>query len=413
MLLALVVVVLVALVVTIAVVAGGSNKGAKATPTTLAHAPAGSTASPNESTPSHPVVVAGTASNPWVAQTVPPNAASYLYDITCSTSKACVAVGKTGSCPQQGVMCNSGGYAVILATTDGGQTWETRSYPSNSSLFSNGYLFSVSCGSSTVCLAGGSGSQMVLLSSHDGGATWVSDSYPPELANGHIFQVYCKTASDCWALGGTSTSFILATTDGGQSWTQQHVPSGLGINAVGLLTIGCVTTSNCVLAADAGGSLLILGTHDGGSSWSVRPYPSTIATKSSDIGFTSCSTKGSCYISGSTSSASGGPPVVVASHDSGSTWETVRFPSSLGLTSVNWIRCADGSHCWALVSGTSGPMMLASSDGGSSWAVQSIPSNVGLANRGLVGLACPDTSTCWAVGDNAANTAPVILAARP
>ena len=410
MLLAVVLAVLVAAVVSIALVSGGSDKGAKgATTTTVASAPAGS---PAPSTASPPTVVAGTSSDPWAAQTLPSNTANYLYDISCSTTTTCWAVGKTGSCPQ-GVMCNSGGRAVIVATDDGGQTWEPQQYPTDSPLFSDGYLFSVSCGAPTACVAGGSGSQMVLLSTHDGGSTWVSDSYPSELSEGHIFGVFCKTASNCWAVGGASnTPFILATTDGGQSWKEQHVPSALGVSPNGLLTMGCTTTSNCVMAANAGGSLLILVTKDGGSNWSAQPYPASISAKSNDIGFVSCPTQSSCYISGSTTSIAGGAPVVLATHDGGAAWESVRFPSSLGLTAINWIRCAGGSHCWALASGASGPMILATTDGGSNWAAQPIPTNLGVSDKGLAGLTCPKVSACWVVGNNAADTNPVILAAR-
>ncbi len=144
--LAVVVVLLVVAAVSIALVSGGSNTGGKASSTTTsAPAPARSASPGSGSRPSHAVVVAGSSSSPWATQTIPSNTANYLYDISCPNSKTCLAVGKTGSCPQ-GVMCNSGGSAVILATTDGGQTWEPQQYPTNSTLFSDGYLFSVSCG---------------------------------------------------------------------------------------------------------------------------------------------------------------------------------------------------------------------------------------------------------------------------
>lgn len=413
--LAVVAVVLAVVAVSIVLVAGSSNKGAKGsatTATTVAPAHGSSASSTTPSGPSRSVVLAGTASAPWVAQATPSGSTvNNLFDIACVSPTTCWAVGKTG----QNRYCGSGciSKAVILATTNGGQTWESQQYPTSTGLNSNGYVFSVSCVSASTCMAAGSGNQMVILSTHDGGATWVSDPYPAALAAGHLFQAYCVTASHCWAIGSTATApFVLATTDGGQTWSQQNLPAGLDFGTNGLYDIACTTTSHCFMAANVGGSLAILTSGNGGSSWSVQPYPSNISAKTDGIGFISCPTARSCYISGPETSSSGGSPVILGTHDGGATWSSQHYPSSLGLTGIDKLRCADASHCWAVATGASGSVMLATSDG-SSWAVQPMPSNLGLGSQGLVGVACPRVSTCWAVANNTKTNTALILAARP
>jgi photosystem II stability/assembly factor-like uncharacterized protein len=408
------------LVVSIAIVlaSGGSKKGKGSgngqAATTLAPAHTGTTShgSTPASTPPSTAVVAGTSSDPWVAQTIPPGVATSLFDISCVSAKACWVVGTADRNTTYCTTSSCTGSAVILATKDGGQSWVTQQYPTNTGLGASGFLFSVSCGSSSTCSAGGSGDQMALLSTHDGGATWVNGHYPSGLAGGHIFQVVCVGADHCWALGGQSaTPFILATTDGGQSWSQQKLPSGLGLSANGLHSIACATTSRCVIAAEASNSLVILTTNDGGSSWSKQPYSSSISAKTQALGFVSCPTKSDCYITGYNTSLSGGVPVILATHDGGSTWVSQSYPSSLGLAKLTWVKCSDGAHCWSVGTAASGAVIVATSDGGRSWATQSIPSGLGLSSQGLIDVSCPKTSACLVIGT--ANSTPVVLAAKP
>lgn len=404
LLLAIVGVVLVAAVVITLVVSGGSGKSGNGSEKA---ASPGSTPPAAASGPSRPAVVAGTTADPWVAQAVPSDGSPYLFNISCSSTKDCWAVGKINakaycrqsSCP---------GNAVIIATKDGGQTWQFQ-YPTVAGLESSGYLYDVSCGSPTACQASGAAGPMAIISTDDGGSTWVSETYPSQLADGHIFQVYCKTANNCWALGSQSDApFLLATTDGGRNWTEQHYPSNLGISTNGLFFISCATTSHCVMVADAGGTLVILATDNGGSSWSMQPYPSSITAKTNGVGYISCPTERACYITGFTTSVSGGTPVILATHDGGSTWVQQSYPSSLGLTALNMVQCADGSHCWAVGEGSSGSsMILATSDGGATWEAQTIPSNLGLRTDGLIALNCQSLSACWVLGNAA--TAPVVL----
>jgi photosystem II stability/assembly factor-like uncharacterized protein len=346
--------------------------------------------------------LAGSPSNPWVQQTIPSDITTgHLFAIWCASSQKCWAVGSNGPS------------ATILATTDGGQTWAAQNYPTNTGLASHGHLFSVTCGSPTACQAVGSGDQLSILSTHDGGANWVSDAYPSGLANGHLFTVFCATAATCWALGGdpTGTPVILNTTDGGQSWREQPYPSGLGLSGNGFLSIGCGNPSSCVIAANAGGTLVLLATSDGGQNWSVRPYPSSISAKTNGVGSISCPTVQACYLTGFTTSTAGGTPIILATHDGGTTWASQPYPSSLGLQTLDAIWCASGSDCWTLGSASSGPVILATSDGGSSWAPQAFPSSSGLGSNGLVGVACSGASACFIIGSGASSE-PVIMGAK-
>jgi photosystem II stability/assembly factor-like uncharacterized protein len=96
-------------------------------------------------------------------------------------------------------------------------------------------------------------------------------------------------------------------------------------------------------------------------------------------------------------------------------WSLHQAPGST-LTSV---ACPSRSNCWAVgmygSPGTeSSAEILASSDGGRSWTEQQVPDAVQTGSGSLAAVSCPDTETCWAVGQDppssGADSVPIVLA---
>jgi hypothetical protein len=85
-------------------------------------------------------------------------------------------------------------------STDGGSTWSAGTLPSGVA-----FLDSVSCASTSDCVAAGLGIGDAVYST-DGGSTWSSDTLPSEVA--FLYSVSCASTSDCFATGMGNTTTI-------------------------------------------------------------------------------------------------------------------------------------------------------------------------------------------------------------
>jgi len=91
-----------------------------------------------------------------------------------------------------------------------------------------------------------------------------------------------------------------------------------------------------------------------------------------------------------------GSLVILASSDSGSTWDTSAIPELKG--SIECARMASAEEGWVVGSGDGDtPLVLRTEDGGATWAEQSVPSGVGR----VLSITCLDKSTAWALADSA------------
>jgi photosystem II stability/assembly factor-like uncharacterized protein len=125
----------------------------------------------------------------WTRRSSGPGTYTALYGIACPTSKDCLAVG------------SQGGAGTILASSDGGTTWQSRSAAIQA-------LASITCPTSNDCLAGGSAAGSFLVSA-DGGTTWSSRSTGSDQL---VFGFACPTSSTCLAV--TENGAILKSPDG-------------------------------------------------------------------------------------------------------------------------------------------------------------------------------------------------------
>jgi len=182
-----------------------------------------------------------------------------LKGVACFTSRDCLAVGGNGP----DVWVGNGDEvehtqpATILASTDGGASWEKRS--SGTGTYTA--LYGIACPSAKDCLAVGGGvpGGSTVLASLDGGATWHSR---PSAAKAYVLDgIACPTARACLAVGESlsGAGTVLASSDGGATWQSR---ASVGPALAG---ITCPTSKDCLVAESAPGSFL--ATADGGATW--------------------------------------------------------------------------------------------------------------------------------------------------
>jgi photosystem II stability/assembly factor-like uncharacterized protein len=168
----------------------------------------------------------------------------------------------------------------MYSTSDGGLSWSKSSLPEGrnasvgwtSSSFadaSDGYV-AVQLGAPA-----GAGLQPVsLMATHDGGATWETLPTPP--VAGYIS---FGDPSDGWLDGGANGSELFRTTDGGRSWSQIQVPAPEGVGSIvsyGLPRIGedgdgllPVTYNGAGEGGNESTTVGVFQTSDGGEDWSL------------------------------------------------------------------------------------------------------------------------------------------------
>ncbi|HUB09086.1 MAG TPA: YCF48-related protein [Myxococcales bacterium] len=140
-----------------------------------------------------------------------------------------------------------GAQGTILATTDGGQTWQTQTAPTSVDLY--GVFFLPDAQTGWVVGTGGT-----ILHTSDGGATWTAQSSPTTHT---LYAVVFTDAQHGFCAGEEEA--LLQTADGGATWTGRD---GL------LLSVNALAFPDAQhgFAAGWGGNVLL--TIDGGNSWS-------------------------------------------------------------------------------------------------------------------------------------------------
>ena len=256
-----------------------------------------------------------------------------------------------------------GAKGSILASADGGKTWNPQTNPSQDDLF--GITFAVD--GVRGWAAGWNGT---ILASADGGKTWNRQTSPSQ---DHLYGIaFAADGSHGWTVGEKGT--ILASADSGKTWNRQTSSSQEALHSVAFTADGshgwAVGTSGAIFVSA-----------DGGKTWSRQTSASYIYLLG--IAFAADNLHGW---------AVGRSGTILASADGGKTWNRQTSPSQEDLIGVVAF-AADGSHDWTVENdGT----ILASADGRKTWNPQT-----NSRQEDFFGLAfAADGSHRWMVGRN-------------
>jgi hypothetical protein len=345
----------------------------------------------------------------WSTGTVPSEVGeSSLSSVSCASTSDCVAVG---------YYLNGSSYVgTALYSTDGGSTWSTGTLPGGVS-----DLSSVSCASTSDCVAVGqvgSGSSEIgaTLYSTDGGSTWSTGTVPSEVGESSLSSVSCASTSDCVAVGGYYGGLTLYSTDGGATWGIGSLPSEVKL----LRSVSCASTSDCVAVGfyslSAGAALY---STDGGVTWSAG----TLASEVGILVSVSCASTSDCFATGEGGNATSvgalvlsfapvpPAPPIIGTATAGNAKATVRFtpPADIGgsaitgytVTATDSTTPANGGET---ASGTSSPITVTGLTNGDSYTFNVVATNaVGSSESSATSnAATPTNSPCLAYTGNAA-----------
>ena len=259
---------------------------------------------------------------------------------------------------------------TILATTDGGTTWNKQKSGTSD------YLGAVAFANASDGWAVGGGNDGLALATTDGGATWNKQASSTVAS---FFGVTCSDATHAWAVGWGNVGLILATTDGGATWNYQDVTVAafLGVTSTDAAHAWAVGISSDNSAPAAPWHDTILATTDGGVTWTPQdPHTSQFLT-------------GIAFANVTDGWAVGDDGTIRATTDGGTTWKAQKSGTAQHLSAVAFADATDG---WAVgLHGT----ILATANAGATWKTQN-----SRTARNLTAVAFPNATDGWAVGDN-------------
>ncbi|MGH7893139.1 MAG: YCF48-related protein [Candidatus Binatia bacterium] len=205
----------------------------------------------------------------WKAQTSPIPPSKHLFKVAALTPRLAWAVGDWGA---------------IAVTTDGGRTWQDRSLPKLKIVTSDRpdrqeklvledvVLYDLSWPDAQHGFI--AGEFATLLATSDGGETWEKRALPTDKT---IFGIHFVTPDEGWAVG--IDGLVLHTTDAGRTWEVQHGnPHPATIDELaftdalknpGMYAVSVVGQEGIVVG-DTG---TVLVSSDGGRTWARRVLP--------------------------------------------------------------------------------------------------------------------------------------------
>ena len=268
-----------------------------------------------------------------------------------------------------------GDATTVLATVDGGETWQKQTRPPDVRYLKQGDAVAVCAVNARHVWALESDRRQMgvgLLVTTDGGATWScrgADTFTRFTA------VAFADRKRGWAAGYnelTRSVDIVATVDGGTTWrTSLHRDYIRPFQA-----LACVDAKHCWAAHYSPGIGILWRSSDGGATWSYYAKSGDWQTGVGDLTFVS--TKRGWAVSGGQIRTTG---------DGGVSWTDQMPATRESLRGVAFVNARQG---WIV--GTAGAV-IATADGGKSWRAQSSGTGKDLARVSFV-----DAQNGWAVG---------------
>jgi hypothetical protein len=270
----------------------------------------------------------------WTLETPPPiqgaTGAAVLDGVSCASASLCVAVG--------GISANGDTAQSELspfAEVWDGTGWAVQSTPNPPAGSGGSWLSSVSCVTTTACIAVGEdiqGATTRALTERWDGKSWTSLGG----VSGGLDSISCTSMTSCVAVGSYINAF------NGTSWTAENIPK----TAVGTLTgVSCASQTACTAVGNDGGRAIVERLT--GTVWIAQASPP--ATPPNDLAAVSCSTMSNCTAVGSPAVSAN---TYVQEWD-GTTWTAETTPSLAGAPStyggsLDGVSCTSPGACIAV-----------------------------------------------------------------
>jgi len=218
-----------------------------------------------------------------------------LQDVSCTTESACTAVGNY----------YASGYKPYVARWNG-STWALQSAPAPKEGVAGEAMVSVSCASSTFCVAVGRAANKPFAESWNGTEWTILSTVNPEGATEAGFAgVACSTSSSCMAVGSYhATSFgvdkTLTERWNGSTWAIVSSPNPAKEGLAHLRGVSCLSASSCIAVGSLYSGTFPLDEETtiaeswNGTSWTLQTSPNAAGKHFSSFVSVSCSSTVAC-----------------------------------------------------------------------------------------------------------------------
>ena len=304
-------------------------------------------------------VTTSTPTPSWSIEQSYPAAIENIGSVSCVSSSFCMATAADSS--------NAG---EIISYN--GSTWKKVSMPLSA------ISGLVSCVSVSFCMVG---------NDIYNGSTWKETNLPSGANSSILYGISCVSPSFCMMVGQSSSGSYIALIYNGSTWKEETLPGDIG----DIYSVSCVSTSFCV-AIGQGGPTDNAALMYNGATWKEEPLPSNISVYGYTINSVSCVSTSFCLAVGgfpSSIESVGG----MALYYNGSTWTIEYPPSSTG--GLNGVSCVSTTFCMAIGENTTG-FSAGVLYNGSTWSIQSSPNFAGISS--FYSISCTSTSFCMAGG---------------
>ncbi len=347
----------------------------------------------------------------WSAEPTPlPRgaSASVLSGVSCTAGSDCTAVGHFN---------NRAGAGAPLAERWDGTRWsiEPTAKPAGARA---SLLFEVSCPSRAACVAVGSMTgrtgATVPLAERSSRGRWsmLRTSPPAGNAVSYLAGVSCASARNCVAVGyagnaaGTAGA-PLAERWNGRSWVPQRPPRPTGATVAFLSGISCTSPTACVAVGFSVGGDRIgrpLAERWDGRHWAIERTPSPRAATEVQLAGVSCVARGPCVAAGFFGIVTG-IEVMLAEQRSAARWTIQRTLYPAGARGVQFagVSCPASASCAAVGSFENEAGLddaLVERWDGTGWRIQAVPVPDGTVSNSLAGVSCSAARECTAVGSS-------------
>ena len=310
---------------------------------------------------------------------------NYLNSVSCTSTSFCMAAGYTAG----------GGYPQTLVEEWNGTSWSIVT-SANTSTTQNDYLVGVSCTSTSFCMAAGfyAGTYEQTL----------IEEFAPATQNNYLQSTSCTSSSFCMAAGyyiggydqtlieewnGTSWSIV---TSPNMSTTQSNILNG----------VSCTSTSFCMAVGYYTGSYdQTLIEEWNGTSWSIVTSPNSSTTQTNILNGVSCTSATFCVAAGEYYTGTYNQTLI--EEWNGTSWSIVTSPNT-STTQSNYLNggvsCTSATFCVAagfLYTG-SYYQTLVEEWNGTSWSIVTSPNSSTTQTNILNGVSCTSATFCVAAG---------------
>ncbi len=196
---------------------------------------------------------------------------------------------------------------------------------------------------------------------------------------------------------------LAAAAPAGADWKQQPTPTPSGLVSSAMNGIACPSTSTCTAVgtyADGSGSHPLAEVSTNGASWAIQSVPPPAGASAAELNGIACVHVTSCIAVGDYTDGGGQHPT--AEHWNGSSWSLLTVPQPPGSSGAQLVgvSCPSTSLCMAVgnstVGGVESPLLETHS--GSGWSIASLPLPSGATGGELGGVSCTSPTNCMVAG---------------